>query len=107
MVSVTETAAQKIGEIKDAQNIQSAFVRLYVSGIGCGGPAFGMGFDNNEGENDLLEEESGIKFIMDQKLTKFLEGAVIDYMEQDGSSGFEIKTQNNNPGCSGNCSHCG
>ncbi|MDR3289632.1 MAG: iron-sulfur cluster assembly accessory protein [Peptococcaceae bacterium] len=107
MVSITEAAAGKINEIKAEQNKPDAYLRLYVSGFGCGGPAFGITLDENKGENDNLDEGFGISIVADKKLESFLEGAVVDYSEENEGAGFEIKTDRQKDSCGGNCQCCG
>ncbi|SDH56703.1 HesB/IscA family protein [Desulfosporosinus hippei] len=109
MVTITELAAQKVKEVLTAQNKENALLRLYLVGMGCGGPNFGMTLDESKTENDILDEGFGVSMVIDKNLSGYLEGAVIDYIESSSGGGFEIRTANtNNGGCdSGCCSGCG
>lgn len=110
MVNITELAAQKVKEVLKAQNKEDALLRLYLAGMGCGGPNFGMTLEESKSEDDILDEEFGVSMVIDKKLSTYLEGAVIDYIESDNGGGFEIRTAgtNNGGGCdSGCCSGCG
>jgi len=51
--------------------------------------------DESMKENDMLDEEHGVKILSDDKLVSYLEGAVVDYAE--GS--FEINTPATGGGC--------
>ena len=110
MVKITELAAQKVKEVLKAQNKEKALLRLYLVGVGCGGPNFGMTLDESKTEDDILDEEYGVSIIIDKKLSTYLEGATIDYVESANGGGFEIRTAkaDNGGGCdSGCCGSCG
>lgn len=61
------TTAQTIDEIKSiiAQNPdEGKEVRIYMAGMGCSGPAFGLALDNRS-DDDIVYEEGGQSFIME------------------------------------------
>jgi len=105
MVEITELAAQKVKEVLKEQNKESAFLRLYLVGMGCGGPNFGMTLDESKTEEDILDEEYGVSILTDQKLSTHLEGAIIDFIESNTGGNFEIRTakSDNGGGCGEGC----
>lgn len=109
MVNITELAAQKVKEILKAQNKEEAFLRLYLAGVGCSGPNFGMTLDELKSEDDVLDQDFGVSILIDKKLSTYLEGAIIDYIDSDNGGGFEIRTATTNnggacgEGCCGGC----
>ena len=105
MVKITELAAQKVKEVLKAQNKETALLRLYLVGVGCGGPNFGMTLEETKTEDDILDEEHGVSMLIDKKLSTHLEGAIVDYVESDNGGDFEIRTAKTNNG--GGCSSCG
>ncbi|EGW40472.1 iron-sulfur cluster assembly accessory protein [Desulfosporosinus sp. OT] len=110
MIKITELAAQKIKEVLKAQNKEDALLRLYLAGVGCGGPNFGMTLDESKTDEDILDQEHGVSVIIDKKLITYLEGAVVDYVESANGGGFEIRTPKADNGGScgdGCCSSCG
>lgn len=110
MVKITELAAQKVKEVLKAQNKENAFLRIYLVGIGCSGPNFGMTLEESKTEDDILDEEYGVSILTDKKLSTNLEGAIIDYIESDKGGGFEIRPAktDNGGGCdTGCCGGCG
>ncbi|WP_407305685.1 HesB/IscA family protein [Desulfosporosinus sp. SB140] len=110
MVTITELAAQKIKEVLKAQDKENSMLRLYLVGAGCSGPNFGMALDDEKTEDDILDEEYGISVLIEKKLSTYLEGAIIDYVESENGGGFEIRTPkaSNGGGCdSGCCGGCG
>ena len=109
MVRITELAAQKVKDVLIAQNKENAFIRLYLVGVGCGGPNFGMTLEESKTEEDILDEEYGVSILTDKKLSTHLEGAIVDYVESSNGGGFEIRTAkiDNGDSCGGGCSGCG
>ncbi len=109
MVKITEIAAKKVIDVLKAQNKENAFLRLYLVGMGCGGPNFGMTLEESKTEDDILDEEYGVSILTDIKLSTQLEGATIDYIESDDGGGFEIRTAkpDNGDSCGGGCGGCG
>ncbi len=111
MVKITELAAQKVKEVLKAQNKENALLRLYLVGMGCGGPNFGMALEEVKTEDDIHDEEYGVSMIIDKKLAPQLEGAIVDYVESSDGGGFEIRTaktaNNNSDACGSGCGGCG
>lgn len=105
MLRITEIAAKKVKEVLKAQNKEGSFLRLYLVGAGCSGLNFGMAIDDTKTDEDILDEEYGVSIVTDKKLSPQLEGAIIDYIESDNGSGFQIRTMNT--GCGAGCTGCG
>lgn len=105
MVKITELAAQKVKAVLKEGDKENAFIRLYLAGVGCGGPNFGMTLEKSKTEDDILDEEYGVSILVDKKLSTYLEGAVIDYIESEHGGGFDIRTvkTDNDGGCGGSC----
>lgn len=104
MVGITELAAQKVKEVLKAQDKENAFLRLYLVGMGCGGPNFGMTLDESKTEEDILDKEHGVSILTDKKLSTHLEGAIIDFINSNNGGNFEIRTAKSNNG--GGCDCC-
>lgn len=110
MVKITELAARKIKEVLKEQNKEKALLRLYLVGTGCSGPNFGMALEETKTEDDILDEEYGVSVVIDKKLSTYLEGAIVDYVETNLGGSFEIRAakSDNAGGCdSGCCGSCG
>lgn len=71
-----------------------------------------MALEESKTDEDIVDEEYGVSVVIEKKLTNYLEGAVIDYIESSNGSGFEIRAPKAsgssggdcNDGC---CSSCG
>jgi iron-sulfur cluster assembly accessory protein len=102
LITITPKAAEKITEFMKAENKGSLFLRVYVSGGGCSGLSYGMGFEEKADEDDAVINENGVQVIVDNYSQKYLKGANVDYAESLMGSGFKI----NNPNVTKSCS-CG
>lgn len=58
-----------------------------------------MALDESKKDNDILDEEYGVKVIAEEKLAPYLKGAVIDYVESRFGGGFQINTPVTGEGC--------
>lgn len=102
LINITANAAEKITEFMKAENKGNLYLRVYVSGGGCSGLSYGMGFEEKPDEDDTVINENGVKAIVDSYSQKYLKGANVDYVESLMGSGFKI----NNPNVTKSCS-CG
>jgi iron-sulfur cluster assembly accessory protein len=79
-LAVTETAAAKIREIRDAEAIEANYsLRVKVMGGGCSGFQYDLYFDENA-EGDMAFESNGVQLIADQMSYMYLMGTQIDYV---------------------------
>ena len=101
-LAVTETAAAKIKEIREAEAIESTYaLRVKVMGGGCSGFQYDLYFDE-AAEGDQHFESQGVKLVCDQMSFMYLMGTSIDYVEGLQGAGFEFS----NPNTTGSCG-CG
>jgi iron-sulfur cluster assembly protein len=103
LITITPKAAEKVSEFMKQEAKGSLFLRVYVSGGGCSGLSYGMGFEENADEDDQVIEQNGIKVLVDSYSQKYLNGANVDYIESLMGSGFKINNPNVTKSCS--CGH--
>lgn len=66
-----------------------------------------MTLDESKTTDDVLDEGFGVSILTDKKLSSYLEGATIDFIDSQNGGGFEIRTANPSGGCDscgGSCS---
>jgi len=64
-----------------------------------------MTLDESKTDDDILDEGHGVSMVTDKKLSTYLEGAVVDFVESKYGGGFEIRTaKTDNGGSCGSCS---
>lgn len=102
VITVTPKAAEKVKEFMKQEGRDDLYLRVYVSGGGCSGLSYGMGFEEKPDEDDSVIEEHGVKMLVDSYSSRHLKGTEIDYIESLMGAGFKI----NNPNVTKTCS-CG
>ena len=75
LLTITSKAAEKIKEFMTEEEEKPQFLRIYVQGGGCSGLSYGMGFEKEAEEDDLIIEESGVKVLVDSMSQDHLNGA--------------------------------
>jgi iron-sulfur cluster assembly accessory protein len=102
-VTITNKAAEKVAEFMKQEGNTGLYLRVYVSGGGCSGLSYGMGFEEKPDEDDSVIEQNGVKVLVDTYSQRHLNGANIDYVESLMGSGFKINNPNVTKSCS--CGH--
>jgi iron-sulfur cluster assembly protein len=102
-VTITPKAAEKVAEFMKQEGNSGLYLRVYVSGGGCAGLSYGMGFEEKADEDDKVIEQNGVKLLLDSYSQRYLKGANIDYIESLMGSGFKINNPNVTKSCS--CGH--
>jgi iron-sulfur cluster insertion protein len=101
-LALTGGAAEKVAEIRDAEDIEDHYaLRVKVMGGGCAGFQYDLYFDE-KAEGDMEFESSGVLLVADQMSYMYLMGTEIDYVEGLQGAGFKF----NNPNTTGSCG-CG
>lgn len=101
LVSLTSLAAEKVLEIRQAEDIEDAMaLRLRVVGGGCSGFSYDLYFDEKT-ELDREYELSGVQVVVDEMSLMYLVGTEIDYVEGLSGAGFKFQNPNvkNTCGC--------
>lgn len=95
VVTLTEAAADRLRSILEEKNLAATHgLRVFVSGGGCGGLQYGMTFDGNPRDVDLIFEQHGLKVIVDPRSVDYIAGANIDYVDSLMGGGFQIENPN-------------
>jgi iron-sulfur cluster assembly accessory protein len=99
ILTITDEAAEMAQEIKDEKDLQGYGVRIYVQQGGCSGYSYGMQFDDDVSDDDIVVEDKGVEFIVDEHSAEYLEGSEVDYVESLQSTGFDITNPNAESTC--------
>ena len=99
VVTLTETAATKLRSIMAEKNLADYALRVFVAGGGCSGFQYGMTFDNNPRDIDIVFEQSGLRVIVDPRSVEYIAGANIDYVDSLMGGGFQIENPNAASSC--------
>jgi iron-sulfur cluster assembly accessory protein len=94
MLTLTEAASRKIGEILAQQSESVAGLRVFVQKGGCSGYSYGMSLAPTVEAGDWVGEFEGVKVLVDPESAKVLSGVRIDFVENLQGSGFSISNPN-------------
>ncbi|MHB2026265.1 MAG: HesB/IscA family protein [Elusimicrobiota bacterium] len=102
MVTLTPKAVEKVSSfLQTDETARGKSLRIGLKPSGCAGYEYSLGFDDKK-TDDVIVPQTGFDLVADPKSFSLLSEAVIDYAEDETSSGFRIK----NPLEKGSCG-CG
>jgi iron-sulfur cluster assembly accessory protein len=100
MVTVTDTAAQKIRELMESEpEGEISVLRIAVQGGGCSGFQYALGFDRGPQDGDNEVEVNGVRIVIDPFSAPYLTGSEIDFVDQLMGAGFAINNPNVQAAC--------
>lgn len=102
MLTLTDRAADKVKEIRDAEGLADQGLRVRVIGGGCAGFSYDLFFENETSDLDQTFNSHGIPIYVDMMSAQYVEGTEIDYVEGLQGAGFKFQ----NPQASQTCG-CG
>ena len=102
MITITDNAVAKIKDIIAEENNPNIKLRVFVQGGGCSGMQYGFTLDEEQAEDDWDLDYNGVRVLVDSMSGGYLQGAVVDYKEDQYGSTFSI----NNPQAKTTCG-CG
>ena len=91
-IEITDIAAEEIKNAFTDNEIVNPFIIFYVAGGGCSGLQYGLAISDGEPEIDeIITYSNDIKIAVDSKSAKYVDGAVIDFVSENGLiGGFKI-----------------
>ncbi|MBF0096206.1 MAG: iron-sulfur cluster insertion protein ErpA [Magnetococcales bacterium] len=98
-VTLTASAAKKLGTLLQEENNPDLKLRIFVSGGGCSGFKYGFTFDDQQDAEDAVIEQHGIQVLVDATSINYLRGIEVDYVEDLNGSQFVIKNPNAASSC--------
>lgn len=99
MLTISESAKQKIKDLLLEENDSAVSLRTFVQGGGCSGFSYGFTFDHTVNEDDFEIPLDEFKVLVDGMSMQYLQGAEIDYIENLQGSQFLIKNPNATTTC--------
>jgi len=106
MLTMTETAAKKISELRLEEGKPEWGLRIRIVGGGCSGMSYELGWEDAQQQDDDIVEAHGIKVYVDKHSAAYLSGSEIDYVDNSMlGAGFAIKNPNVKSSCGCGQSH--
>jgi iron-sulfur cluster assembly protein len=95
-VILTEKAANEVKRIMADQKIEpNTVLRVGVTGGGCSGFSYALGFDKKYDEKaDAKYEYHGVPVVVDKKSALYLDGTTIDFYDGLEARGFKFDNPN-------------
>jgi iron-sulfur cluster assembly accessory protein len=100
-VTVTERAAQRIGQIL-GQEPAGTMLRVSVAGGGCSGFQYKFDTERERADDDIAIERAGATVLIDPVSLNYMAGSEIDFVDDLIGSAFKV----NNPQATASCG-CG
>src|SRR5215212_2433341 len=100
-ISLTDRAARRINEIMGGEP-SGSMLRISVNGGGCSGFQYAFDVERARQAEDLIVERDGIAVLVDQVSLQYMDGSVIDFVDDLIGQSFKIE----NPHATASCG-CG
>lgn len=95
MITLTDSAQEKINTLLSEEGNPNFKVRAFVTGGGCSGFNYGFTFDEEIKEDDFIVGS----VVVDAMSMQYLQGCTIDFKNEKMSSQFVIKNPNATATC--------
>lgn len=104
IVTLTNRAVQEVKDLISQQDDENLSLRIYVSGGGCSGLSYGIAIDENTEETDIKYKFEDLDIVIDNISAKYLQDAVVDFVEDDNlGGGFKFNNPNEKAGSGCGC----
>jgi iron-sulfur cluster insertion protein len=99
MITLTENAILKLQDVIAEENNPKLKLRVFVEGGGCSGMSYGFTMDDEQSDDDFDMEFGTIRVLIDSMSSTYLQGAEIDWREDQYGASFSIKNPNAQTSC--------
>ncbi|MFA9517753.1 HesB/IscA family protein [Halopenitus sp. H-Gu1] len=95
-IEVTPSAAEEALSLmrSEGMDIDVGGLRLFVQQGGCAGLSYGMRFDTEPEEDDVVVERHGLRVFVDPASESYVGGSTIDYEDGLQAAGFHVENPN-------------
>jgi len=100
-IFLTPAAADRVSSFLKTRG-QGIGLRLGVRKTGCSGFAYVINYADEQGPEDLVFEDRGVKVLVDPQSLALIDGTEIDFVRQGLNEAFKFR----NPNVKGECG-CG
>ncbi len=99
-IQTNQETIDAIKALVEQQKDQPANVRVYIAGMGWGGPSFGLTLDELKDGEDLVDTTNDVKFIMAKEIYDQIGDVVVELT----AGGYMVKPVNQQESACGSCS---
>ncbi|WP_342362578.1 iron-sulfur cluster insertion protein ErpA [Terrarubrum flagellatum] len=97
-VTMTDRAAARIRKVLGSEP-EGSMLRVSVNGGGCSGFQYGFSFDRERQADDLVLENNGAVVLIDPISLPYMEGSVLDFVDDLIGQAFKIENPNATSSC--------
>jgi iron-sulfur cluster assembly accessory protein len=97
-LDLTDVAVEMAAKMMQRQGLRDGGLRVSVSGGGCSGFQYNLGFDQQK-PDDIVLEQGGVRVFVDPTSASYLNGVTIDYVQALHGAGFKFVNPNANRTC--------
>lgn len=94
MITVTDTAGNRIARLTTTSEQPVGGLRIKVVGGGCSGLQYKIELDAEKKGDKVFEGGGGGRVLVDRKSYLYLVGTTVDYAETLQNAGFQIQNPN-------------
>ena len=94
MITLTQDATVKVGELLANENESDLALRVAVLPGGCSGFSYEMYFDTEKANDDVETTYGDVRVVVDPSSAQLLTGATLDYKDGLNEAGFSIDNPN-------------
>ena len=99
-LTVSDSAFNRIAKLMEKENTNKVALRISVDGGGCSGFMYEYKLvDQIKSDDTVIENKMGIKVVADPLSMQFLKNSKLDFIEELGSSYFQITNPNATTKC--------
>ena len=99
VLSLTDSAAQKVRRLRKEEGDNELMLRVYVTGGGCSGFSYGFRFDSALNEDDANFDNGDVTLVIDSLSYQYLQGSTVDYTEGLEGARFVVDNPNATTSC--------
>ncbi len=99
MITLTESAADKVRSLIESEGDAELSLRVAVRPGGCSGFSYEMFFDSDIAADDIKQDVNGVRVVVDPSSAEMLTGAVLDFKDGLQGAGFAIENPNAERSC--------
>jgi len=99
MITLTEEAVSKVGELIEAEGGEGVALRVAVKPGGCSGFSYDMYFDTDVADDDVKITYGSVNVVVDASSAQMLNGATLVYKDGLQGAGFSIENPNAQSTC--------
>ena len=98
MITLSSSAITRLKEMQTPEQ-QGYGLRVSVSGGGCSGLSYKVGFEKEAASHDRVVEQDGLRIFIDPKSDLYLNGMMLDFVRDQLQGRFVFNNPNAKTAC--------